>query len=345
MKPILITYIAGLATLLLLTACPDRKEGDVSTIIFSQGAYPQAMEHEGTYYIIKQSLNVDTIDIYATDNIEQMSNLRHKVVMTSSDTGMKNFYSPELHRIGGKWYIYFEADNGNTDNHHIYVLENSSADPMRGSWTQHGPVVTNSDWNFGIHPSTFSVAGRQYLIWSGWQKRRTESETQCIFIAEMENPWTLKSERVLLSSPQYEWERQWINPDATRSAYPIFVNENPEAMLSPDGSHVVIVYSASGIWTVFNSLGMLYAPAGSDLLDPQVWTKVSEPQFVADKESGLFGTSNISVVSTPDGERQFMLYQAKRLDTDGNGGTQVCQDIRLKEITWDNQGLPVFGKP
>ena len=71
--------------------------------------------------------------------------------------------------------------------------------------------------------------GQLYLLWSGWPERRHETETQCIYIARMENPWTTSSNRVMISLPDHEWERQWINPDGHRSAYPIYVNENPEA--------------------------------------------------------------------------------------------------------------------
>lgn len=345
MRRRLIQLILHIVALAALAACARVENNPADRVLFRQGAYPFVTEHDGTYYITIQNLNVDTIALYATRDLTAPETMRKKVVWTSADNGMKNFYSPEIHRIDGAWYIYFEADNGNTDNHRLYVLQNTSPDPMEGQWIQHGPIVTNDEWNFGIHPSVFTVGGRMYLLWSGWQKRRTESETQCIFIAEMENPWTLKSERVMLSSPQYEWERQWINPDGTRSAYPIFVNENPEAIISPDGRHVVVVYSASGIWTVFNSLGMLYAPASSNLLDPQVWTKSPEPLFVADRESGIFGTSNVSVVTSADGNHQYMLYQAKHLKPDDQSNGTLTQDIRLTEITWNEQSLPVFGKP
>jgi GH43 family beta-xylosidase len=162
----------------------------------------------------------------------------------------------------------------------------------------------------------------------------------------MENPWTLRSERSLISMPQYEWERQWINPDGTRSAYPIFVNENPEAFITANGHNVVVTYSASGIWTVFNTLGVLTASVNADLLNPQSWTKAAEPQFV-DESGAVFGASNISVVATTAGSatdadtNYIMLYQAKHRDESGN----IINDIRYTTLQWDADGLPLFGKP
>ncbi len=307
--------------------------------LFPKGAYPSVASHNGTYYYTMQLDEPGIVVLYSAPTLPDIAKAERKIIWRTDS--MHNFWSPEIHRINDRWFIYFEADNGkNTDNHQIYVLENDSENPMEGQWKLRGPVLTNSDWNFGIHPSVITVNGRQYMLWSGWQRRRTETETQCIFIAEMENPWTLKSQRVLLSTPEYEWERQWINPDGSRSAYPIFVNENPEAFLSPDGKYVIVTYSASGIWTTYNSLGMLYASTSSDLLDPRSWTKVSEPQFLAAADSELFGASNISVIHTDNPAESYMLYQVKTM----RDRMQYSQ-VRMKKITWDENSLPVFGAP
>ena len=334
----LISYLCLPVLIALCSGCAEKSTVTESDVIFDIGRYPFAIEHNGKYFYTMQNERCDSIILYSATEIADIASSPGKVIFTSSDRDMHNFYSPEIHRFDNRWYIYFEADDGNTDNHQIYVLENPAESPMAGEWTLHGPIITNSDWNFGIHPTTISVADRRYLLWSGWPKRRTESETQCIFIAEMADPWTLRSERVMISMPQYEWERQWINPDGSRSAYPIFVNENPEAFISPDGRNVVVCYSASGIWTIFNTIGMLYAPVGSDLLDPRSWTKLPEPQFTHDQESGIFGSSNITIVPSHDNTRHFLLYQAKHATPTDS----IINDIRIREIAWSDRGLPLF---
>ena len=35
----------------------------------------------------------------------------------------QELWAPELHFIGGRWYVYFAADDGNNDNHRMFVLE------------------------------------------------------------------------------------------------------------------------------------------------------------------------------------------------------------------------------
>lgn len=322
---------------LILASCTntDKPAGDDPITVFEKGTYPRVVKDGDTYYYIMPGEGYPLFSIYSAKNPADLGKSTPTTVWRTDDRNFQHAWSPELHKIDGKWYIYFEADDGNTDNHHIYVLENPSEDPLVGKWTLHEPLMLNEEWNYGIHPSTFVVNGRQYLIWSGWEQRRLETETQCIFIAEMENPWTLKSKRVLLSRPEYEWERQWINPDGSRSAYPIFVNENPEAILSPDGKNVILNYSASGVWTVYRALGMLTAPAESDLLNPESWTKSEEPVFTPGERSNYVGASNVSFVVSPDGEQTLMLYQAKQ------PGQDDC--VLLKPIRWENS-LPVYGE-
>lgn len=56
-------------------------------------------------------------------------------------------WAPELHHIRGKWYLYFAAAksreivNGLFD-HRMFVLENSSANPLEGDWIEKGQIET-----------------------------------------------------------------------------------------------------------------------------------------------------------------------------------------------------------
>lgn len=332
--------VTSIIMIILAAACsPEGGSDETDTPVFAQGTYPYAIKVGSKYYYMMPDNRPGHLSIYSASTPGSLGKTSPVTVWETDDDSLKNnIWSPELHKIGNSWYIYFEADDGNTDNHHIYVLENKSQDPLSRQWELKGPIIVDEEWNYGIHPSAFSIGDRHYLVWSGWEKRRIETETQCIFIAELENPWTLKSERVLISRPEYEWERQWINPDGSRSAYPIFVNENPEPFISPDGKRVIINYSASGIWTVYSTLGMLSASTGDDLLNPGSWTKSPEPVFTATEDSKFKGVSNVSLVPTENGESTYMLYQAKQFSDSADQNNAVM----LKKIDWKNS-LPVYG--
>lgn len=334
MKKLLLYCLACL----VLGACGTQQER--AERLFDEGCYPYCMYYEGSYYYTMQTPDADTVFFCRAEAPGLVPKGQRRVVYSTAMSHLSHFWSPELHRIDDKWYLYFEADDGNTDNHQIYVMENTADDPMSGSFVMKGIITTNEEWNFGLHPTVLHVHDRCYLLWSGWPTRRAETETQCIYIAEMENPWTLKSRRVMISWPQYEWERQWVNPDGSRSAYPIYVNENPEAFLSPDGSKVIVCYSASGIWTQYSALGMLYADANSDLLNPSSWTKRSEPSFCPAAEEGISGTSNISIVSDGNSGASYIFYETKTMDDN-----TIRKDVRLQRMTWSADGMPLFGKP
>lgn len=332
--------VLALLASIIISACGSG-ESDKSKVLFSPSCYPYAVLHNGKYYVMRQTDITNRIDLLCTDDIRDVEKGTTKTVWmpTESQKANGNIWSPELHRIGNKWYIYFEADDGNTDNHQLYVLENPSDDPMKGQFKLKGVLKTNDEWNYGIHPSTFVVGKRQYLVWSGWPKRRSETETQCIYIAGMKNPWTVNTRRVKISTPTYEWERQWINPNGTRSAYPIYVNENPQPIVSKDGKKVAIYYSASGCWTVYSRLGAVYANTNANLLDSTSWHKAKEPVMISNENDSLKGLTDICVVENKNGGNPFLLFEAKYYNkADGH----YVKQIRLKNIKMGDDGLPMF---
>lgn len=333
--------LSVLLSVCLFAACQSRPSTPLSSLppdtrlLFDPGQYPHAIFHAGRYYYTCQDPAGNRISLRVSTELEGLDTATEHRILPSPDLDLMHIWAPELHRIQNQWYLYFEADDGNTDNHHLYVLQSADADPTNAHWQLCGPLQTCSEWNYGIHPTVLQMPTDElYLIWSGWPQRRAETETQCIYIARLSDPCTVASERVLLSAPEQEWERQWINPDGSRAAYPIYVNENPQASLTPDGRHVCIHYSASGIWTVYNSLGQLTAPATADLLDPASWTKNTEPiQLLAD--SVHYGTSNVCLVNTGRGQ-QALLFEAKFIQ---DGAEHRAVFLR-RDVTFGQDGLP-----
>lgn len=336
--------------ILTLFACYNNKidkkniyEDFYQNPILPSGNNPQAIYYGGKYYYTHETN--DMILLWETEDITDMSNaLCKEVWKPKNKDGKYNIWAPEIHRINGKWYIYYAADDGNTDNHQIFVIENDSDSPMTGEFKQKGPIITNKEWNWGIHTTTFIYNDTQYLVWSGWPKRRMIEETQCIYIASMKNPWTLGSDRVMISEPEYCWERQWINPDGTRTAYPIYVNEAPSFFKSKNNDKIIIYYSASGCWTPYYCVGMLYCRADNDILNPKSWIKSSEPVFTMSAKDSIWGPGSPSFFPSPDGNEWYMLYHA-RIVPNGIVGSGELRSPRIQKIEWDNEGMPILGKP
>ena len=101
------------------------------------------------------------------------------------------------------------------------------------------------------------IDGVQYLVWA--QKDPAIEGNSNLYIAKMANPWTLGSEPVMLTKPEYDWE-----------CIDFLVNEGPAFLFHEN--KIYITYSASGTGVPY-AVGLLTAERGSDLLDKASWTK------------------------------------------------------------------------
>lgn len=300
------------------------------------GPDPWCIYKDGYYYYTNTTGR--NITIWKTKNIATLSTSEKKVVWTPPGKGAysKEIWAPEIHFLQGKWYIYFAADSGNNINHRLYVLENSSADPLQGNWTIKGKLSTPED-KWSIDGSVFEHRGKMYLIWSGW-KGNLNGE-QDIYIARMKNPWTVEGKRTLVSSPTYNWETigDLNNPNDVPH---VNVNEGPEIL--EHNNKLFLIYSASGCWTDTYSLGMLTASADADLMKASSWIKTDHPVFKQSPQHGVYATGHNSFFKSPDGKEDYILYHANSKPGEGCGSHR---SPRAQKFTWNADGTPNFGEP
>lgn len=308
--------------------------------LLPSGPDPWSTYVDGYYYYMHTTGN--SLKLWKTRSLTELPKAETKVIWTPPAGGphSKDIWAPEIHRIDGKWYVYFTAGDGKSgDNRRLWVLENASADPLQGSWEMKGQLTDASN-QWAIDGSVFEHRGKYYLIWSGWEKKVSTDETQNIYIARLKNPWTVETERTLLSRPELPWERNWSNTAGWKPKIPVLVNEGPQFLAH--GKKLFIVYSASACWTNTYALGMLSAKDGADLLKASSWTKSQEPVFQQSAENQVFGTGHNSFFKSPDGKEDWILYHANSASDQGCGGTR---SPRAQKITWNKDGTPSFGKP
>lgn len=311
--------------------------------------------HEGLYYYITNSNG--NLGLYANADPTRLEQSELSVVCRAKqEYGLLHIWHPQLVNIRGKWYIYLSADDGNTDNHQIYVLENQEKDPRTGTFTMRGRIKTDPDDNWAIHAHAFEYDGELYMIWSGWESRRVYAETQGIYIAKLENPWTQSTSRVRISVPEYEWERQWVNPNGYKTAYPVYVNEAPFFFGNDRTDRLYIYYSASAMWTPYYAIGELSAAKGSDLLNAASWKKKSKPVFsmndpswkkAAENQSpaaaGVYAPGSPFIIPSPDGTEYFLVYMAR--DIVGDPYRPYSRTVRMQKIGFSAEGTPELGEP
>jgi GH43 family beta-xylosidase len=300
------------------------------------GADPWCI-YKGGYYYYTNTTGVN-ITIWKTKSIAALKKAQKKVVFTPPGSGpySHDIWAPEIHFLNGKWYVYFAADSGNNRSHRIWVLENTSADPLTGEWKIKGKLTTPQD-KWSIDGSLFGYKNQLYFIWSGWDD--TVNGQQNIYIAKMKDPLTIEGERSMISSPQLEWEKHGDlhNPDDVPH---VNVNEGPEVLIHHN--KIFLIYSASGCWTDYYALGMLTASAGSDLMDPHSWKKSPQPVFKENVANKVYAPGHNSFFKSPDGKQDWILYHGN--DKPGLGCGRY-RSPRAQIFTWNKDGTPNFGIP
>ncbi len=307
--------------------------------LLPSGADPWSIYKDG-YYYYTHTLG-SRIDIWRTRNLADLPTAERKTVWTPPADGphSRDLWAPEIHFIQGKWYIYFAADDGKNRNHRLWVLENGSADPFQGTFTMKGKLADSTD-KWAIDGSVFDHKGQLYLVWSGWEG--DENGRQDIYIAKMKNPWTIDGNRVLLSVPSIPWEKVGDIKRGPGSDEPPHVDVNEGPQLLAHGDKLFMIYSASGCWTDFYSLGMLTTSASSNLLDAASWTKSIRPVFTQSPQDSIFAPGHNSFFKSPDGTEDWILYHANAEPGQGCGGHR---SPRAQKFTWNADGTPNFGKP
>lgn len=307
--------------------------------LLPSGADPWVIFHDGFYYYMN-STQVN-LTIWKTRDIADLAHAEKRIIWTPQPNHpwSQELWAPELHFLGGKWYIYFAADAGENAQHRIWVLENESPDPLQGTWTLKGKASDSTD-KWAIDPTILEKDGVNYLIWSGWED--DADGVQSIYIARLRNPWTVEGERVRLSKPEFPWEKvgDFGEYGPIRAVPHVDVNEGPEIL--KHGNRIFLVYSASGCWTNYYELGMLSMSASADPMNPASWTKSPAPVFWQDPENGAYGTGHNSFFQSPDGGEDWIIYHANPGPNQGCGG---LRSPRIQPFTWKPDGTPDFGRP
>jgi GH43 family beta-xylosidase len=210
----------------------------------------------------------------------------------------------------------------------MYVLANDSSDPL-SPYTMRGQIGDSTD-KWAIDGTVFTYGGKLYMCWSGWEG--DVNVAQNLYLAEMSDPFTICSERVLLSKPEYDWEKK----GATGKPESPFINEGPCAVVR--GDKLFMVYSAAGSWCNDYCLAMLRFKGG-DVLDASNWEKLPQPVF--SRSEKVKGPGHCSML-VKDGEMaSLLIYHA--FDEDCKFGWNSAHAV-AQRFTWTDD-ITCFGEP
>ncbi|MDQ0917033.1 family 43 glycosylhydrolase [Paenibacillus sp. V4I5] len=310
---------------------------DFCNPIVEQRADPWVYKHtDGYYYFTASVPEYDRIELRRAEHIQDLAAAPSVIAWRKPDSGpmSSHIWAPEIHLIEDKWYIYFAAaKSGDTINgmfdHRMFVLENNSANPLEGTWSEKGQIRTAWD-SFSLDATTFEHQNQRYLVWA--QNDPQIEGNSNLYIDLMRNPWTLQGKQIMISKPELAWE-----------TIGFLVNEGP-AVIQRNGK-LFISYSASA--TDFNyCMGLLMADEDSDLLAPSSWSKASDPVFQSNSETGQFGPGHNCFTVSADGSEDIFVYHARNYKViEGDPLYDPNRHARAQKLAWSEEGTPVFGIP
>lgn len=301
-----------------------------------QRADPYVFKHtDGSYYFTASVPSYDRIILRKADSLEGLATAEEVTVWTKHESGVMSWHiwAPELHYLHGKWYIYFAA--GEKDNIWAirpYVLECQDQNPLTGEWIEKGKMqrADQDEFSFeafSLDATVFENKGKHYYVWA--EKVGVGRMISNLYIAEMESPTKLKTTQVLLTTPDYDWER-----------VDFWVNEGP-AVLKKHGK-IFLTYSASATGACY-CVGMMTADDDADLLDPKSWKKERHPVLQTDYDKGIYGPGHNCFTYTEDG-REVMVYHARPYEKiAGDPLYDPNRHAMLMEVEWDeDKVVPMF---
>ena len=284
-----------------------------------QRADPYVYRHtDGNYYFTASVPAYDRIVLRRSETLAGLKDAEEVTVWEKHKKGSmsEHIWAPELHYLDGKWYIYFAAD----------------ADPITGTWTEKGKMGRANEDEFSfeafsLDATVFENKGKHYYVWA--EKVGVGKQISNLYIGEMESPYKLRTVQVLLTTPDYDWERVGF-----------WVNEGP-AVIQHDGK-IYLTYSASETGIAY-CMGMLTADEDSDLLDPKSWTKERYPVLCTDESREIYGPGHNSFTVDEEGN-PIMVYHARtEAEIIGDPLYNPNRHAMLMKIRWDEKtGAPVF---
>ncbi len=311
------------------------KETIYQDVWIPQRADPYVYRHtDGSYYFTASLPAYDGIALRRAAGLEELAQAEEVMIWKKHASGpmSEHVWAPELHYLEGKWYIYFAAGEAeNIWNIRPYVLECQGSDPLTDEWVEKGMLQCSEEDEFSfrafsLDTTIFENQGKNYCIWA--EKVGVGRQISNLYIAQLESPTKLKTVQVLLTTPDYDWERKGF-----------WVNEGP-AVLKHDG-RIYVTYSASDTGVNY-CMGMLSIDEKEDVLDPRNWRKERMPVLKSDESKGIYGPGHNSFTTDADGNPVLVFHARTEKEIVGNPLYNPNRHAMLMKIEWGKNGEPLF---
>lgn len=334
------------------TGTDNKDKGTETDVFIADRADPYIIKGDDGYYYFTASYPMrgatdaegyDRIVLRRSKTLEGLKDdATEKTVWDEKDsaTSHRFIWAPELHYIGGKWYLYY-AGSGSSSNIwdiNCRVLMCKGDDPYNDEWEEKGKFQaasgdTFSFTRFSLDMTYFECNGKHYVIWA------QQGPASNLYMAEIDpaEPWKAKTKAMLLTKPEYYWECENIP-----------VNEGPSVLIH-DG-RVIVAYSASATGPEY-CIGFMYADETADLLNINSWTKQKTAALTSDDLIDEYGPGHNSFTKDEEGNDIFVYHSRGKECYEGKcgyaGGDPLydpCRSARIRKVVWGENGLPILNK-
>ena len=299
-----------------------------------QRADPYVYRHsDGSYYFTASVPEYDRIVLRKSDTLAGLAGAEEKTLWHCHEKGpqSKHIWAPELHYLFGKWHIYYAGgEKGDPWKIRPYCLECESDDPMEGPWVELGKMQAHKDDDysfraFSLDGTVFQQGEDYYYVWA--EKVGVGKQISNLYIARMKDAHTMDTVQVMLTTPDYDWERVGF-----------WVAEGP-SVIKRNGK-IYLTYSASETGVDY-CMGMLTANEDADLLDPLSWKKERWPVLKSDWDRGIYGPGHNSFTVDENGNDILVFHARTESVIEGDPLYNPNRHAMLQPIRWAD-GRPVF---
>lgn len=281
------------------------------------GPDPFMVHHDGSYYLA--TTQGDAVRMWRASTIGDLLAADPITAWQDPDpTRNKQVWAPSLHRLDGRWYLYYAASDGIDDHHRIHVAESDGDDPL-GPYHYKGRLAApGAEEVWAIDQELLVQDSGRYLMWSG----KSGGTYNLLFIAPLSDPWTISGPRVQLPAAGGCPE----------------VREGPSILQR--ASTTFMVYSTCDTGKADYQLWMKSIPRSADPLVPSNWLEHPGAVVARNDAEGVYGPGHNGFFKSPDGTEDWMVYHAKNTPE----YTYEGRTTRALRVTWDGD-TPSFGAP
>lgn len=300
----------------------------------SHRADPNIAKWNGKYYFIATN-DADGQKTFSVREASSLAGLGDAEEVQILDSGTYEhvgglLWAPEFHIIKNNLYIFHAATPKEFFQVEAHVMKlREGGNPLNGAdWSEpkrvvrpDGSYLCEAGKTISLDMTVIHWNGDIYAAWSERQFLPVDLGAW-IYIAKLDinEPWKLASDSVVISKPDYGWANNRT-----------FVDEGPFPLY---GENKLFLTFSSAATDASYCVGLLSIDNGADLLNPANWTKGNYPILTSRNVPGEYGPGHNSYVTDDDG-LVWNVYHAK-------AGLDEPRCSGLRRVHFDADGYPVL---